>query len=478
MPSRNTKFFSIALIIADIATLLAASIWAYILRVRLDDRPLVNEIPAIDFFLSFLSVVPFWLIVFASLGLYSQYIYSRRMAEFGRLFLGSSIGILILLGYSFVINKPIFPARLVVIYVFVGSFVLLVVERRLMHWLRSQLFRFGIGINRVLVIGNSPVTSDIALSISDTKRSGYQVVAIAGPKRVVPGELPVRHFTSLLSALNKIDTMGITTIIQTDLFEDHSKNQMILDAAQTHHIKYSFIPGESEFYSGKNTVDVFLGYPIISVSQTPLTGWGIIVKRIFDVIVTSIIVLLLSPLYLLLIVLQKIFNPGPVFYKSKRLTRFSHPFDCYKFRSMSAQYGSKDAAEEFREMGREDLVKEYETYRKVENDPRITWFGRFLRNTSLDELPQLFNVLKGDLSLVGPRAILPQEMTHFKKSGALLHSVKSGVTGLWQVSGRSNLTFEQRVELELYYAQNWSFWLDIKILFRTLKVVFLREGAK
>ncbi|EDK72475.1 Undecaprenyl-phosphate galactose phosphotransferase [candidate division TM7 genomosp. GTL1] len=478
MPRRNTKFFSIILILADIMTLLVAFMLAYISRTQFDSRPLVNEVYAIDFFLTFLSIVPFWIIVFASLDLYNQSVYSRRMAEVSRLFIGSSIGILIMLGYAFIIDKAIFPARLVAIYVFIGSFLFLVVERRTLHGIRSLLFRFGLGINRVLVVGNSPVTSDIALSISDTKRSGYQVVAIAGPKKVVPAELDVRHFTSLQAALNKIDTLGITTIIQTDLFEDHEKNEQILDAAQTHHINYSFIPGESEFYAGKNTVDVFLGYPMISVSQTPLTGWGVVVKRIFDVVLTTLIIIILSPLYILLIILQKLFNPGPVFYKSKRLTRFSHPFECYKFRSMNPRYGSRDAADEFRAMGREDLAREYEAYRKVKNDPRITWFGAFLRRTSLDELPQFFNVLKGDLSLVGPRAILPQEMSSFRKSGALLHSVKSGVTGLWQVSGRSNLTFEQRVELELYYAQNWSFWLDLKILFRTIKVVFTRDGAQ
>lgn len=478
MPTRNTPFFSILLVLVDIATLLVAFTLAYILRVQFDSRPLVNEVYAVDFFITFLSIVPFWIITFASLGLYNQNVYSRRMLEIGKLFVGSIVGILIVLGYSFVINEPVFPARLVAVYAFVGSFLLLVVDRRILHFVRDQLFRFNIGVSRVLIIGNSPVASDIAAHISDTKRSGYRVIAMAGPKKIVPEHMDVEHFSSITAALNKMDTLGIDTIIQTDLFEDSSKNEKILDTAQTFHVGYNFIPGESEFYAGKSSIDIFLGYPMISVSQTPLTGWGIVAKRVFDVIVTSLILVVLSPILLLIMLLQKLFNPGPIFYTSKRLTRFSQPFGCFKFRTMGAKYGSKDAAEEFRDMGREDLVKEYEKYRKIKNDPRITWFGKFLRQTSLDELPQLFNVIAGDLSLVGPRAILPQEMPMFKKSGALLHSVKSGITGLWQVSGRSNLTFEQRVELELYYAQNWSFWMDIKILFKTIKVVLTRDGAE
>ncbi|HEX6258967.1 MAG TPA: sugar transferase [Candidatus Saccharimonadales bacterium] len=478
MPTRNAKVYSVILVIADIITLFAAFMLAYALRTQFDTRPLVNEVYVSDFIATFAAVAPLWIIAFASLGLYDSQIRMRRLSEIGKLFVGSFIGILIVLGYAFVIDEAVFPARLVAIYAFVGSFLLLVIERQVLHWLRSQLFRFGWGINRVLIIGNSNTTSDIATSISDTKKSGYEVVAIAGPKEIVPAELPVQHFTSVLSALKAVDSLRVTTIIQTDLFEDSQKNKRILDAAQTRHINYSFIPGESEFYSGKNSVDVFLGYPMISVSQTPLIGWGEIVKRIFDVCLTTLALLILSPLLLLLIILQKIFNPGPIFYTSKRLTKYSQPFGLYKFRSMGAKYGAKDAAQEFREMGRPDLVKEYQVYRKVKKDPRITPFGRFLRTTSLDELPQLFNVLRGDLSLVGPRAILPQEIGLFKKQGALLHSVKSGMTGLWQVSGRSNLTFEQRVELELYYAQNWSFWLDIKILFRTIKVLLTRDGAE
>ncbi len=478
MPGKHTKFYSLILIAVDFLVLLFAFSLAYILRVQRDPRPLLTKVYADEYFFSLLTIIPFWIVVFAALGLYSATVYNRRLVEWSKLAIGSFIGILIVIGWEYVSNEVLFPARLVAVYALVGSFVLLVTEREVLRWVRGILFRFGRGTSRVLIVGNSAATYDIADSLADTGRSGYEIVAIAGPKKVVPRGLDVRQFSSIDTALSHINELGITTIIQTDLYDSAERNQLVLGAAQMHHIGYSFIPGEAEFYTGKNTVDVFLGYPMISVSQTPLIGWGAVVKHAFDIVTSALLLLLLSPLFLLLIILQKILNPGPVFYVSKRLSRFSEPISLIKFRSMGAEYGKTDAADEFRAMGRDDLAKEYEKHRKVEDDPRITGFGNFLRKTSLDELPQLINVLKGDLSLVGPRPILPQEAKDLQKRAALLHSVKSGVTGLWQVSGRSALSFHERIELELFYAQNWSFWLDIKILFKTLAVVVRRRGAK
>jgi exopolysaccharide biosynthesis polyprenyl glycosylphosphotransferase len=478
MPTKNTKFYSLILIIADTLVLLAAFSLAYIVRVQYDERPLLNNVYAMDYFIAFLTIVPFWILVFALIGLYNSSTYNRRLVEWGKIAIGAFIGILLVIGWEYVSERNIFPARLVAAYSFGISFLLIVFEREILRLVRGILFRFGKGIQRVLVVGNSSATSDIADNLSHTSKSGYKIVAIAGPARVVPPNLNVVHFLSADAALKKLKELKITTIIQTDLYESDEKNQRVLGVAQTNHVSYNFIPGDPEFYAGKNTVDVFLGYPMISVSQTPLVGWGALSKAIFDRILALLFIIILSPVFILLIVLQKIVNPGPVFYISKRLSQFSKPVNLVKFRSMDARYGKKDAAEEFIELGREDLAAEYKANRKVASDPRITRFGQFLRVTSLDELPQLFNVLRGELSLVGPRPILPQEAQFSRSRTALLHSVKSGVTGLWQVSGRSNLSFDERIELELFYAQNWSFWLDIKILFKTIAVVVRKRGAK
>lgn len=478
MQRRNSKLYSFTLMLVDALVLIGAFVLAYVARVQYDPRPLLENIYAYDYLFSFLLIVPFWIAIFGLIGLYQPKTYNRRLIEWAKIAIGSFLGVLLVIGWEYVSEKTLFPARLVAVYALIGSFALIVLEREIMRLIRTVSFRYGRGVKRVLLIGSSGAIADIAQSLSDTKKSGHRVVALAGPKRSIGAVEGTMHFSTPESALKEIEELGISTIIQTDLYEDPSRNQRILSAAQANHIDYSFIPGESEFYSGKNTVDVFLGYPMITVYQTPLVGWGSIVKRIFDVIVSLLLIIVLSPFLFVIFIIKKFSDPGPAFYVSRRLSRFSQPIGLIKFRSMGAQYGSKDAADEFRAMGRDDLAAEYEENRKVEHDPRITSFGAWLRKSSVDELPQLINVLKGDISLVGPRPILPQEVKMAKGRTALLHSVKSGMTGLWQVSGRSELTFEDRIELELFYAQNWSFWLDIKILFKTFWVVIRGRGAK
>lgn len=485
MPTRSARLYSLFLILGDFVVLLTAFMLAYVLRfnvkwIQFDVPPFpLDNITAQEFFSTALLLVPWWLLAFAFLDLYTSRVYQKRLTEWGRLLIGAFIGILIVIGYGFIINKPVIPGRFVAIAAFLGSFILLIIGREIMRWVRAQLFRFGYGISRVLIVGNSAATKDIAQQLSNTRLSGYLVSAIAGPASVVPAGFKGVHYPTVERALAQVDNQRINSIIQTDLYDSAERNQTILGATQEKHLNYSFIPGEPEFYSGKNTIDVFLGYPIISVNQTPLTGWGVIVKRLFDILVTGLALIILSPLFLVVILLQKLLNPGKVFYVQPRLTRFSTHFGLIKFRSMRRLPGfdNVSASDEFKAMGRDDLVREYQQNRKVVNDPRITWFGKILRKTSIDELPQLFNVLKGDLSLVGPRPILPEELSMYRGKGALLHSVKSGVTGLWQVSGRSELSFDKRVELELYYAQNWSFWLDVRILLKTIPAL-LKKGAR
>ena len=238
MPSKNTKFYSLILIIADFLILLAAFSVAYILRVQFDQRPLVSEVYAQQYFSTFALLAPFWILIFASLGLYQATTYNRRLIEWSKIAVGAFIGILLVIGWEYISEQHLFPARLVAIYALGASFVLLVVEREILRLTRSLLFYFGKGISRVLIVGDSAATRDIADNISNTYRSGYKVVAIAGPKRVIPPGLEVRHFTSIDAALKQIKQLHITTIIQTDLYDSAERNQLVLGAAQTNHISY------------------------------------------------------------------------------------------------------------------------------------------------------------------------------------------------------------------------------------------------
>ncbi len=472
---KTIRLYTLALILSDTLAILGAFSIAYILRVQFDPRPLINQISALNFFISFLILTPFWLIIFLSLNLYSPETYRRRLREMSKLLIGSFLGILLVIGYAFVVNKAIFPARLVAVYALGITFIFLICGREFLRMLNGAAFRHGRGIQRVLLIGKDQAAKDIAYNLKDSKTTGFEIVAITGSRVYHPN---ATLFRSPERALQSLKELKIDSIIQTQAGSEE-QDRMIYDAATKNHVGYSFIPGNTEFYTGKNTMDVFLGYPLITLYQTPLVGWGETAKRVFDLSAVIITLPIWGVLFLIIAVLQKIFNPGPIFYKSARLTRYSRKFSLFKFRSMKDRPTAHlDAADEFRMMGREDLAKEYDKHRKVENDPRISAFGNFLRKTSLDELPQLLNVLGGDLSLVGPRPILPQELELTDGHDSLLHSVKSGVTGLWQVSGRNSLSFQKRVELELYYAQNWSFAWDIRILFKTITVVLFGRGAK
>ncbi len=478
MYRRNSKFYSLVLILCDTLVLIAAFVLAYVARVQYDPRPLLHNIYAFDYLFYFLLIVPFWIQIFALIGLYQPQTYNRRLIEWFKIGVGVFIGVLLVIGWEYVVDRNLFPARLVAVYALIGSFLLILLEREILRFIRSLMFRYGKGTKRVLLVGSTGITADIAKSLDDTARSGYEVIAIAGPKRYLPTKFAGHHYSRVEEALKNIQLDRIGAIIQTDLYEDDNRNQKILSIAQEHHIDYSFIPAQAEFYSGKNIIDVFLGYPMITVYQTPLVGWGAILKRIFDLS----LVLITAPLWLsiiaLFVILQKIFNPGPAFFVNNRLGRYGKVIKIYKFRSMMAKYSGQDAIAIFKQMGRDDLAEEYARTRKIDNDPRITRFGQFLRVTSLDELPQLLNVVRGEMSLVGPRPILPDEKGFYKQRGALLFSVKPGITGLWQVSGRSDMSFEGRVDLELYYAQNWSFWLDLRILFKTIAVVLFARGAR
>lgn len=466
--------YSIFLILGDFLALIAAFAAAYLLRFRLLDDGKVASVGGETFLYAIISLLPIWLLIHAFIGLYRQEVYEKRFSELGRVLVGAFIGTLAIISYDFLVEGRLLPGRLIPVYAFGLSFGFLVIFRTFARILRRQLYRFGLGISNIVIIGNTEVSEHIAKAVGDTKNTGLRVVGVVGRK--VTGFHTFASFEEAMTFLNKGPIHGI---IQTELYKSTDQNNQILLYAQTNHISYRFVPGNSDLFVGNITVELFANLPVIAVHQTALIGWGRVVKRLFDLLVTSIGLIIALPVIVLISLLILIFDPrGGVFFKQTRLTRFNREFTVYKFRSMKQKYSGLSPEKAFALMGKPQLATRYrENGDFLVKDPRISRIGSFLRASSLDELPQLFNVLKGDLSLVGPRALVPQELNAYEKKHAIL-SVKSGLTGLAQISGRRDIDFNERRKLDVYYVQNWSFWLDISILIKTIRAVIGGIGAK
>lgn len=472
MKNNASLIYNFCLIVGDFLALVAAFVGAYLLRAA-SRTPVAHPISGHTYVLVFLGVLPFWIFIFALLGLYNSSIYERRFSEFGRLAVGSFIGMLFVIFWNFLSVKPIFPAKLVPIYGFVFAFLFLIVFRNLARLVRTELFGFNIGLTKIVLVGNTDMTAELVKSLANSRQSGYKIMAVIGGKERI-GNYPIptyAHFSEFIQSVPS-DLHGI---VQTQLYADETRNAEILTYAQEHHINYRFVPGNSELFVGNIDVELFRNsVPVINVRQTALFGWGRIFKRLSDLILSTILLVITSPLWLLIAIAVKLNDPsGPVFYKTSRLTRFGTTITIRKFRSMYWKY-CVPTDESFARLGRPDLLEKYRNNGDyLPNDPRVNAVGRFIRLTSLDELPQLWSVFKGDISLVGPRALDVKEIEAYAKKNLIL-SVKSGLTGLAVVSGRPGISFDERRKLDLYYVQNWSIWLDFVILVKTIRVVLER----
>lgn len=484
MKNNVSLIYNLCLLVGDSLALVGAFAAAYILRVKLSFGLHVAPLgPTSGKALIgvFLLVLPFWLLIFALLGLYNQSIYEKRFVEFGRLLIGSFIGLLFVIFWNYYVSdKPFFPARLVPIYGFAFGFIFLVIFRNVARFIKGWLFSFNIGLTHVLLVGNTRVTHQLLTWLSDSKKSGYRVVGVVGGELAAGNDttVPLYHsFDAFLAARGKRgDLHGI---IQTELYADEHRNAKILAYAQEHHISYRFVPGNTELFVGNIEVELFRNsVPVLHVHHTALFGWGRVVKRIFDFIMGGIALIIASPVLLLLALIIKLTEPrAPILFKPERTGRYGHNAPIYKFRSMYRAYNNLTPEEGFTKMGRPELIKQYrEGGDQLPDDPRVTPIGRFMRTFSLDELPQLINVVKGDISLVGPRALDPFELEQYSKKNLIL-AVKTGLTGLAQVSGRRDISFEERRKLDLYYVQNWSFWMDLTILVKTVRVVLGGRGT-
>ena len=470
MKGRFSLFFTVLLMIGDALAIVGAYSIAFILRVKISDTPIATAVAADTYLESLLVLLPFVIIIFSITGLYRTVRNDSALATAGKLLLGAFMAMLFMVFIDYFHPSIIFPAKKVPLYGLVISIIFLAIERGILYLLRYLRNRSNVGLPSVLVIGDNETAK---LLVRDIERpsSSYRLQGVVGDGRL--------KWTTYKTFDEAVANFLPNIIIQVTSTEKPKVDSRILAFAQKNYIDFKFVPSDVNDLSDHVEMELFMGdIPMMSVEPTRLVGWGRFVKRLFDIIASLLAIIILSPIFLLVYIAEKITDPhaSAVFHQI-RLTRGDHKFMLYKFRTQYAKYDGTTPEQAFKKMGRPELIKQYRDNGDfLDDDPRVTPIGKYLRRLSLDELPQLFNVLKGDISLVGPRALIPQELNKYEQKHKILN-VKSGITGLAQISGRRDLPWEQRRKLDVYYVQHWSFALDIQILFKTVWQVFTSRGA-
>jgi len=324
-----------------------------------------------------------------------------------------------------------------------------------------------------VVIGGGAHFASVAQSLEDDVYVGYSIACHLRLSRVA--ERPLSQIASDLAADMRL--RGAETVILVPSPAEMSEIDRVIDALNLNLIAYTLIPPLQRLpFAGLKVQTMLNSDAIMMTSRTGLmspTRQGI--KRVFDVAVSVLLIAILLPA-LLVIAGFVAWGGGPVLYGHKRIGRDNRPFKCLKFRTMAV-----DSDKILANLLATDpeVAREWRQNFKLENDPRITRIGRFLRKTSLDELPQLLNVIRGEMSLVGPRPVVADELRYYYGENAdYYHMVRPGITGLWQVSGRSATTYDRRVFLDTCYVRNWNLWTDVAILFNTVPSVLGGDGAR
>lgn len=444
--------------------ILLAGITAYYLRYTefiQGVRPVIFNLHLTSY-IKVLSIIDIlWLVVFSLAGLYSIRGARKFTQEIYKIILACSTGFMLIVVLIF-IRRELFDSRFIILAGWIFAIFYISFSRGIIRFIQRILFKKGIGVHKVVLVGNSKTTDTLIYEFSRSKNEGYEVV-----KRL-------RNFDSesAQELENLLKSKEVDEIIQSDPNLSKAETLRLYDFADAYHITFKFAADLLGTKVLKTEVNEIAGIPIVEVKKTPLEGWGRIIKRTVDIFFSMILIIIFSPILFLTAIIVKIDSHGPISYKNLRIGKDGKSFKLFKFRSMLLQYCtgeeySNEIAQEFeKELIKNQNTKSGPVY-KIANDPRVTKVGRFIRRWSIDELPQLFNVLAGSMSLVGPRPHQPREVAKYELHHKKLLMIKPGITGMAQISGRSDLTFEEEVKLDTYYVENWSIFLDLSILMRT-----------
>jgi exopolysaccharide biosynthesis polyprenyl glycosylphosphotransferase len=378
---------------------------------------------------------------------------------------------LIMIGITF-IYQPFFYSRLIYLYATILIVLLLGLGRWLWGIVLGQLRQRGSGVSRVLIVGAGDVGRMVIRTVMAQPEFGYRIVALVDDhvehSALSIGPVPTIEGTQGLPQI--IAEKNIDEVIITLPWTDHQRILDIFQLCESLGVRARTVPDLFQLSLNRVDVEDLGGVPVIGLKAASIRGANLIVKRIMDVVLGSLMLLIVSPLMIISALAIKVDSPGPVIFRQKRVGAHGQEFVAFKFRSMrEGADEEKEQLLEFNEMNGPLF--------KMRADPRTTRLGRFLRRSSLDELPQVFNVLRGEMSLVGPRPHTSAEVAQYQNWQRQVLEAPPGLTGLAQVSGRSQLSFDEQCLLDIYYIENWSPALDLKILLRTVPKVLSGQGA-
>lgn len=420
-----------------------------------------------------LLVVPLIIVLFWASQLYSPRLLFGGMEEYAQAFAACTFGavVLVLVDFLLVRGEGISRGWLILVWV-LAVFLVEFFRFSFRHWV-YYLRKHGHLLTQAVIVNADEEGKTLHKYLKSWRHSGLRVVGFIDDNlptgEVVADDIPVigpiQDLTNLISTREFEEVIVATGSLSREQLID-----VFRSVSSQPKVKLRFSSGLFELISTGLYIKELASVPLVEVHKVRLIGLNMALKTLVDYCCAIAALILLSPIYAVIAILIKIDSPGPVLYRHRVLGLNGKPFDAIKFRTM--QMNGDEILDEH-----PHLKKEFEEKYKLKDDPRVTKIGRKLRRTSLDELPQFINVLLGDMSIVGPRFISQDEMEKYGRWHINLLTVKPGITGLWQTSGRSDLSYEERIRMDMHYIRSWTLWLDIQIMLRTIPAVINRKGA-
>lgn len=461
----NQTYFNRLHVILDAMITAISYIAAWYIRIVLFAEPGKGVLPMETYFTALYFIVPGYLLLYWMANLYRSKRFSSPWKEAVDVIRANIFGLVLFFVVLYIVNEPNFSRSMIFVFFGINIFIMLLVRKILRVALRSIRKR-GYNIKHILLVGYSRATEAYIDRLLANPEWGYMVCGILDDK--IPAGTLYRDIKVLggignlqyILPENKMDEIGITLSLA-----DYDKLEELVNLCEKYGVHTKFIPDYNSVIPSNPYTEDLQGLPVINIRRVPLTNtFNLMVKRIVDIFGSLVAIVIFSPIMLISAIAIKAGDGGEVIFKQTRVGLHNKEFEMYKFRTM-------------RKQTEEDEAKGW----TKKDDERVTKFGKFLRRTSLDEVPQFFNILKGDMSLVGPRPERPQWVEKFKEEiprYMIKHQVRPGLTGWAQVNGyRGDTSIYKRIEYDIYYIENWSFTFDIKIMFLTIFKGFINKNA-